>query len=148
MNKQACAEWRFFRPGPAVVSRSSRPQHASCLSHHLSEGPALSGLNALVLVVALGLAESPSVLERPRRCAVSHRPAPKAASPAPTGSPPAPGDRAPCLHTEPGRCGFPGKFLLIEVTQHHGNHTQETTDLDSSLTFVINCQVLSLCALE
>ena len=61
MDKQAYAEWRFFRPGVAEVSWSSRPQCASCLSHHLSEGLVLSGLNAVVLGVALGSAENPCV---------------------------------------------------------------------------------------
>lgn len=97
------------RPSRGVTELT--PPARSRLSHRLSEGLALSGLNVLVLLVALGLAESPCVLERPRRCAVSHRPAPEAANPAPTGSPPAPGDHVPCLHTEPGRCGFPVKFL-------------------------------------
>lgn len=65
MDKQAYAKWRFFRSGLAVVSWSSRPQRASCLSHHLSEGLALSGLNAVVLGEALGSAENPGLLQRP-----------------------------------------------------------------------------------
>lgn len=117
MNKQACAEWRFFRPGPAVASQSSRPQRALCLSHHLSEGLTLSDLNALMLVVAWGLAENPCVLGRPRaptqgRCVVSHRPAPQGCQPGSHGQPFCP--RGPCPLSAHGARAlwFPGTISL------------------------------------